>query len=158
MSIPEIPSTFPFRKSYSVGESFSCFYDLRAQKGRVNVLHNFENPDSKSKIPSFSMMIVEFSHPNSAIAFMEDEAARFDKLGTELKSSKRFGDQYLAAFDQAPYFKTCGEVLYSIRVGVLVFRIAFALMELTESDDPSVLTQQFVASILDIYKNVDVKY
>lgn len=158
MSVPKIPSTFPFRIAYAVGESFTCFYDLRARNGRVIILENFDKADPNSKIGGFSLMVVEFSHPNSAIAFMEDEATRSGHLGTELKINTQLGDKQLIAYASSPYSKSEGEVFYSIHVGVLVYRIAFELMELTDRDDPGALTAEIATSILEIYRDVGVKY
>ncbi len=158
MSVPKIPSTFPFRIAYAVGESFTCFYDLRARNGRAIILENFDSEDPNSKVSSFSLMVIEFSHPNSAAALMEDEIARLEHMGTKLKIDTQFGDKQLIAYESSPYSKSDGDVYYSIRVGVLVFRIAFEVVSLADQDDPGALTADLVASILHIYRDVGERY
>lgn len=154
MLYPEIPDTFPFRYSQTIGEPFDCFYDVLARKGRARILENFENTDENSKIPSFCLMIIEFSHEDNAIGFMNDEGGRFALLGTESKTAGQLGDAYHIAFHRSPYSGTSGEMRCTVRVGVVVFRITFGLLKLTDQDDPLNLTEDYVQSILHIYKDV----
>ncbi|PZM84479.1 MAG: hypothetical protein DKT66_07545 [Candidatus Melainabacteria bacterium] len=121
-------------------------------------MENFDSLDPNSKVSSFSLMVIEFSHPNSAVALMEDETARIGHMGAELKIDTQFGDKQLIAYESSPYSKSGGDVYYSIRVGVLVFRIAFALVSLADQDDPGALTVDLVSSILHIYRDVNERY
>jgi hypothetical protein len=121
-------------------------------------LENFDSEDPNSKVSSFSLMVIEFSHPNSAAALMEDEIARLEHMGTKLKIDTQFGDKQLIAYESSPYSKSDGDVYYSIRVGVLVFRIAFEVVSLADQDDPGALTADLVASILHIYRDVGERY
>ncbi len=157
MAVPEIPKTFPFRSTQVVSEPFQCLFDLRARNGRCKILENFETTEANSKTFGFSLMVIEFTLPDSAVAFMGDEEARFAHLGDSANERAQHGDKSLIAIKKSPFTDAEADVFYTVRIGILVFRIAIGLMRLTKEDDPIALTAETVKSILHIYRDVDVR-
>ena len=159
MAVPEIPKTFPFHSTQYVGDPIQCLYDVRARKGRCKVIENFEHNDENSKIVGFSLMIVEFIREESAAAFMSDEQVRFAHLGQPPANtgSTSHGDQTFISISRSAQDDSEADVFYTIRVGILVFRVALELMNITKSDDPASITDSTVREILHIYKDVDMR-